>query len=145
MEDRYRIMDSKVECETIEDEVIIIQFDTGNYYTLSGTGAFVWQSFDRRPTQGELLALIAAHYETEAHTQVSEEIGAFLDELVRENLIEWAASEAPNRSSVEWAENRQPYKAPVLERYSDMQALLVLDPIHEVDTQGWPHTAALSD
>jgi hypothetical protein len=28
---------------------------------------------------------------------------------------------------------------PVLERYTDMQELLFLDPIHDVDESGWPH------
>jgi hypothetical protein len=27
----------------------------------------------------------------------------------------------------------------VLERYTDMQELLLLDPIHDVDESGWPH------
>jgi hypothetical protein len=106
----------------------------------------VWQSLDKQPTLGELLTRLAAHYETEPHAQVSEEIRAFLDELVKENLVEQGTiTVGSTPPHVAPSGNRQPYKAPVLERYSDMQALLVLDPIHEVDTQGWPHTAPLSD
>ncbi len=33
------------------------------------------------------------------------------------------------------------YVAPVLESFTDMQDLILLDPIHEVDAAGWPNTA----
>ncbi len=31
-----------------------------------------------------------------------------------------------------------PYAPPALETYTDMQELLLLDPIHDVDETGWP-------
>ncbi len=31
---------------------------------------------------------------------------------------------------------------PRLETYSDMQDLILLDPVHEVDERGWPHAQA---
>ncbi len=36
------------------------------------------------------------------------------------------------------AGDRPAFEAPVLESYSDMQDLLLLDPIHDVDDAGWP-------
>ena len=30
------------------------------------------------------------------------------------------------------------WQAPLLQKFTDMQALLLLDPIHEVDSAGWP-------
>jgi len=27
----------------------------------------------------------------------------------------------------------------VVEKYTDMQDLVLLDPVHEVDERGWPH------
>ena len=33
---------------------------------------------------------------------------------------------------------RPVFKPPLLKRYTDMQELLILDPIHEVDDTGWP-------
>jgi hypothetical protein len=41
--------------------------------------------------------------------------------------------------------NRQPlpepsgFEPPVLEKFTDMQDLILLDPVHEVDERGWPH------
>jgi hypothetical protein len=140
--EHYRIQAGKVECETIDDEVIIIQFDTGNYYTLSGLGAFIWHVLDFQPTFSEILPHINAHYETETNAQFPAEIQSFLDELVGENLIERITNpQASSSADQDTPATRLRYETPVLERYSDMQALLVLDPIHEVDPQGWPHIA----
>ena len=33
---------------------------------------------------------------------------------------------------------RLSFEAPILHKYTDMQDLLLLDPIHEVDEAGWP-------
>ncbi len=33
---------------------------------------------------------------------------------------------------------KPPFRAPSLEKYTDMEALLLLDPIHEVGQTGWP-------
>ena len=35
-------------------------------------------------------------------------------------------------------ESKAVFNAPVLNKYTDMQDLLLLDPIHEVDATGWP-------
>jgi hypothetical protein len=37
------------------------------------------------------------------------------------------------------------YKIPVLNKYTDMQELLLLDPIHDVNAQGWPESPESSD
>jgi hypothetical protein len=34
------------------------------------------------------------------------------------------------------------YRSPAIERFDDLEELLVLDPIHEVDEAGWPVTPA---
>jgi hypothetical protein len=145
--EHYRIQADKIECETIDDEVIIIQFDTGNYYTLSGLGAFIWHSLEVQPTFSDVLTRVGTHYETDANPQLSAEILPFLNELVSENLVERVANADPDIPAADKAvpAARQPYEPPVLERYSDMQALLLLDPIHEVDAQGWPHFANSSE
>jgi hypothetical protein len=66
-------------------------------------------------------------------------VATFIDRLVAEKLIV-EASELPNRKAAaqELVAGKMPFEAPVIEDYSDMQDLLMLDPIHEVDPAGWP-------
>ena len=33
------------------------------------------------------------------------------------------------------------FEKPVIEKFSDMQEMLLLDPIHEVSEMGWPNEA----
>jgi hypothetical protein len=33
------------------------------------------------------------------------------------------------------------FEPPLLEKFTDMEDLLLLDPVHEVDGRGWPHPA----
>ena len=65
----------------------------------------------------------------------------FVRELVEENLIVKNSSE--KAKNIKQAKAQIPslarFEKPVLQKYSDMQDLLLLDPIHEVDEAGWPH------
>ena len=36
---------------------------------------------------------------------------------------------------------RLAFTPPKLERYTDMQEIILLDPVHKVDSQGWPRAA----
>lgn len=36
------------------------------------------------------------------------------------------------------------FLAPLIETVTDMENLLAIDPVHEVDGQGWPQTPALA-
>ena len=48
----------------------------------------------------------------------------------------------PAASAPVEATERAPFVTPRLERYTDMQDIILLDPVHKVDSQGWPHAAA---
>jgi hypothetical protein len=63
---------------------------------------------------------------------ITEEI-IIVDELLSSNSSKFSISE----------QNSEPeklkFEPPILEKYVDMQDLLLLDPIHEVDERGWPN------
>jgi hypothetical protein len=35
-----------------------------------------------------------------------------------------------------------PFQPPLFEKFTDMEAMLLLDPVHDVDDEGWPHMPA---
>jgi hypothetical protein len=73
----------------------------------------------------------------------------FLDTLSAEGLIESrdgdAAGESVAAAAAGGDENgdrpKAPFAEPALEKHTDMQDLILLDPVHEVDARGWPHAA----
>jgi len=115
--------------ELLGDEVIIANLNDGIYYSIRGSGVLIWQ------------LLLAGHTLPDIESLLSEKYGAiptltsFLDRLLKENLLISAPSSSPSTPALTWPATFFP---PGLERYDEMQSLLKLDPIHEVDEQGWP-------
>jgi hypothetical protein len=133
----------KVVAEVFEDdEVVIVNLDSGNYYSLAGSGAVIWNALAAGRPLAEIEAALAARY-TGDHETLGQAVRALLDELLRENLIAPAgagAAAAPEAAAP--GGTRSPFTAPALQRYTDMQDLLLLDPIHDVDETGWPNLPA---
>ena len=149
---RYRPNRPRVIGEVIDDEAILIDLETGSYFSLVGSGAHVWSAVERGDSVDEMLAGLAArcdHLPAEAPGQV----WAFLEELVGAELIVAAeasptapSNQAPDGSSdpaqgsgMRSSGGTGAYAPPAIQRFDDMQELILLDPIHEVDeSEGWP-------
>jgi hypothetical protein len=142
---RYKINAPHIVHEIFEDkEAAIINLKSGNYYSLDPVGAFVWSHIDSGAAVGEIVQEVLAHYEGDV-ADVSPAIARLIDALQAEELITIAndGDGQAKREAITSAANgnvaKTPFTAPVLERYNDMQELLLLDPIHEVDDTGWPN------
>jgi hypothetical protein len=79
------------------------------------------------------------------------QVAAFVDELTREQLVVSAGEGSIARSPGEPGGTGTaqvdpgPWSTPTLTRFTDMQDLLVLDPVHEVDDRGWPHLPSAAE
>jgi len=142
---RYKINAPHIVHEIFEDkEAAIINLKSGNYYSLDPVGAFVWSHIDAGAAVGEIVQEVLAHYESDV-ADVRHAIAKFIDALRAEELITIAndGDGQAKRQAITSAANgnvaKTPFTAPALERYNDMQELLLLDPIHEVDETGWPN------
>lgn len=137
---RYRINSPHITHETIDGEVVIINFESGSYYSLNSSGADIWGLIDRQASLGQIAAALTSRYEGD-RDEVEQVLERLIIRLGDESLI--VAAETPSESgappaAVTASTERTPFAAPKLEKYDDMQALLLLDPIHEVDETGWP-------
>lgn len=136
---RYRINRPKVILESFEDEVVLVNLDTGTYYSIDAVGAAVWGWVERGATVAETVAGITAAY-TGEREEIELAVTRFVDELIQNNLIVPAETTSLTEAKPgSPAATPQPFTAPTLNQYSDMQELLLLDPIHEVDESGWPN------
>lgn len=141
---RFRINTPTVTHETIDGEAVIINLDSGNYYSLVEVGSFIWGLIDKGASADELQNHILLTYHGDV-TDVDRGVQELLAQLQQENLIV-PVDEAP---AAEFTQLNQPlpsqnnhekplFSVPSLNKYSDMQELLLLDPIHDVDDAGWP-------
>jgi hypothetical protein len=137
---RFRIGPEIVH-ETIDGEVIAIDLVGGSYYSLAGSGPAVWEVLGSGASEAEISAVLASQFEADGET-ISAAVAALLAQLQESNLIvsdEQAGEAAPIAAG---SGEKTPFEAPRLERYTDMKDYFLLDPIHEVDTAGWPRPAA---
>lgn len=132
---RFTAPPKRVAHERVEDEVIAINLTTGTYFSLCDSAADVWSLLiDGADIDAVGAALAEAHGLDAA--AVLGEVRAYTDALLESGLLIEHADEAAlpvGRPTFTGA-----YVAPTVERYDDMEELLLLDPIHEVDDAGWP-------
>ena len=136
---RFKVNTPPVVHQTVDGEVIVVNLDNGTYYSIAGSGAEIWGALDAGARVPEIVELVLTRYDADpAHAESA--VAGFVDQLVAEELVSPLAGNgtAPVRPPV--AKATTPFEDPVLNRYTDMQELLMLDPIHEVDEQGWPHS-----
>jgi hypothetical protein len=142
MGDAYlRVNTPQVIHESIDGEVIVIDLGTGNYYSLKGSGAEIWDALHRAgvATEDELVAVLDDRFET-AREELAAGVASLAAELRAESLIVEADASAKadaSRPDVSGSA-KGPFETPRLEKFTDMQDLVLLDPVHEVDATGWP-------
>jgi hypothetical protein len=127
--------------EVFEDEVVIVNLESGRYYTMSEVGAGIWQLIRDRAAVDVIHAAVNRRYDG-APMEMTAAVGRFLDELQREGLVVPAPRNAAapyDAPADEPANQAQAFEPPSLQKYTDMEDLLLLDPIHEVDATGWPN------
>ena len=138
---RFRINTAKVALENFDGEVVIINFDSGTYYSLDQSGAAILALIERRLTQPEIIAEVQARYEGDSEV-VAQAVSNFISDLSRENLIIPDSAPAPDHTPEPASPVERPaFVAPTFSIYTDMQELLLLDPIHDVDANGWPNVS----
>lgn len=132
----YRINSPQVVHETIDGETIIIDFESGTYYSVREVANQIWAWIGEGNHVDQIVAQALTHYTGEP-SEIESTVRAFMSNLAKETLI--VTAEPTTLPSVHPSAGvREPFTPPLLERYTDMQDLLLLDPIHEVDEQGWP-------
>jgi hypothetical protein len=122
----------KVVAETIDNESVVINLDKGTYYSIRATGAELWESLRAGVPSEVLLGEILA-FSNDPNAPAGTQ--AFIDQLVQEELL--VVDDGPS-AALGGVRFEMAFENPTLDKYSDMEALLLLDPIHDVDEVGWP-------
>ena len=124
--------------DVLDGEVLAIRNDTGTYYSLVGTAADVWVGIVDGLDETGIVARLAARYDADEAT-IAAAVAAFVDRLLDESLVLVGAGAAGSTppAPVPGTE-REAFTQPELQVYTDMQDLLLFDPIHEVGPAGWP-------
>ena len=139
---RFAVDARRVVHEQIDGEVIIVQLEHGYYYSLEGSGAEIWELLVQSLSSEEVVETLAGRYEASPQT-IGDAVGKIIEQLRGEHLIAPApagptAADGRGHPRAYVDDARARFTQPKLERYTDMQDFLLVDPIHEVEDAGWP-------
>jgi hypothetical protein len=139
---RFKVNSPNVVSETIDGETVIVSLLRGTYYSLDRVGADVWNLIEREFSVVKIVMAITQQFNGDPEL-IESSVKTLIAQLGAEELIspvngELGEDHLPEASPDSTA-SKEEFVPPVLQKYSDMQELLMLDPIHEVDeTEGWP-------
>ncbi|MCJ7626504.1 MAG: PqqD family protein [Anaerolineaceae bacterium] len=146
---QYQVNTSNIIHEIIDGEAIIVNMDKGHYYSLRNTGGEIWACLVKGMSIENIVNKLSERYDEDL-LEIKIGVEALISELHAEKMIIPVTAqgvENPFEEEKSGIDNTQTHKfeTPVLEKYTDMEELLLLDPIHEVDQSGWPNIASGTD
>lgn len=147
----YAVNRPTVVSELIDGETLMMHLGTGHYFSARGTASRIWTLLEAGLPAAAIADRLAREF-TGERRDIEASVAAFLATLVEHGLVVAADDgqrgaqqppPTPTPATTPGADGtpREPFAAPALEVYADMQDLLFLDPIHDVDEAGWPSAA----
>lgn len=143
MQERFQVNSPPVVLETVDEETIIVNLDSGSYYDLNHSGGRVLAALSDGADVEGAIATVAESYGV-GRDEIGDSVRELVGRLAEEGIvIERGSSNgaSANGSAPAPGPATRPYEDPALGKHTDMQELLLLDPIHEVDGTGWPNRA----
>jgi hypothetical protein len=132
----YCIPQTRVVYEILNTEVIVVDFSTGNYYALIHIAKQIWELIVQRASLEKIAELLFYRYEIDKNL-IFVDVEMFIKELIENGLVEPCEENLSAEQTLSPSDGWE-YDAPRLQKYTDVQSLLLLDPIHEVAEVGWP-------
>jgi hypothetical protein len=114
--------------EVFGDEAVVVQLSTGAYYAFDAAATVLWTQLWEGNTLGSALV----------DKEMLTTLAGFLRYLVQEGLVHLTTG-VPGLTP----EEGSALLFSGIEKFTDMEDLLVLDPIHDIDLDGsgWPTVA----
>ncbi len=129
---RFKLMHPRIIHQCHDGETLIINLDTGHYYCLEGIGPQIWELTVKGFPKSEIIQELNLE-------DFDSMVVNFINELFSEGLLktENASPEllmSFSEKSQNTPVNPQPLsRMPKLSKFTDLEELLLADPIHEID------------
>lgn len=136
----FALNEPLVASQEIEGETILIHFDSGHYYCANPTGSLIIERIRAGDALADVVSALCASCAIDADV-ARQSVVRFVGTLVTEGLIVPQAFPAASAPTTAAATTPLAFEEPALQKFDDLQDLLMLDPIHDVDQAGWPMPA----
>ena len=137
--DSYCMNEPSVISEVIDGETVVLNFESGHYYSFNPTASEIWVRVCAGNPVTAATEWVARRFAVDPAT-ISTEVADFVRRLEEERLIRRAPTSAVDAPAAadSASEPVTAFSSPCFEKFTDMEELLLLDPIHEVGESGWP-------
>jgi hypothetical protein len=125
-------LNRKVAAENFEDECIIANLENGLYYSIQGNAISLISALPFADVDHIVRRLTGSLQDNALDCE--QELMEVWRQMLDEGIVAQKETSSIEESSVIGLSS---YIPSVLNRYSDMQDLLLLDPIHDVGEDGW--------
>jgi hypothetical protein len=132
----YTTVVPEIASEIFDGELVIANYGSGLYYSISSEGSLIWQGLAHGLTVSQVTAWLADHFPDQAG-ELSTVVEDFVRKLAADGLILEASTTDSSISELPLLTETR-FAHPMIERFDDLQELLLLDPVHDVDQAGWP-------
>ena len=126
-----------VVAEAFDGEWVIVHLGTGTYFSLDGSAAVLWPWVISGATRDDVVDQASAVF-SDGCADLAGDVHRFYDELESHDLIADSSEQVSELVSV--LDHRE-YAPPRIGVHADLQDILLLDPVHDVDSAGWPIAA----
>jgi len=135
----FRLNEPDVSAEDFNSAILAVNLKNGYYHSLSQSAVPIWRLLMEGCDISQIVQWLAPIYGCTPEN-LTPDVQKFVAGLEQAQLIVPAAETVAPAQAPAWLSVlTPPYFPPVLEIYTDMQELLLLDPIHDVDVRGWPN------
>lgn len=122
---RYTPDETRVAAETVDDEAIIVDLTTGDYYSMDAVAALIWSMIERHRSVEHMADMIARQYivsPEKARSDLQRVLGTLLE---RQLIVPVAGDALPDSNEDTGA--KLPYTTPEVRMYGDLSDLLAMD------------------
>ena len=134
---RFRLRVPDVAFQVIDGEAILIHFERGAYYSARGVGCEILKLVEAGHSLHEMASELARRSGAALETALAT-VKDYLERVLAEELVVLDLTMEPLARAEADSSEPLAFGAAELVKYTDLEDLLLLDPIHDVDDAGWP-------
>ena len=132
----YEMNSGSMSFERLDGEVVIISFETGKYFNSNNTAADILFLIENGVNQSLWPKILSSNFT--GFDEQNSGIATFLDMALEEKLL--IVSDKVEKKQIDLPSDyvRKGWEPPSLLVFDDLADLLLIDPIHDTSTSGWP-------
>jgi hypothetical protein len=137
----FCVASANLHSQTFEDEVVVLDTKSGVYFSLRGSAVDVWSLIESHVSRTTIVDFLTARYDSDPEL-IFGAVDSCIERLSAHGLIRETPSCRDSALFIAPSDAKLPFSEPLVEHFTDMQDLLLLDPIHDVSEEGWPHSGS---